>query len=951
MALNSGWIGPRFALCCIFLRALPACCAAADPMGAETIAVSKAFDRAKFSYRSELSVEKDLFRVYRLSYPSPVRTAIERNNVVPAEFYLPRDIRPGGATRPAVICLHILDGNVELVQIACSALAARGIPALWFHLPYYGPRGPAGGRRAVAADPTLFASAIAQAVEDVKRTVDVLASRPEIDPARIGVMGISLGGILAATAAENDTRISRAALILSGGDLLPVIYQAKETQELTAMIRRLASDDRVRIERAIREADPLRHADLLRDRARSGKVLMVNAADDEVIPRACTEKLAAALGIGQRVVWLDGLGHYTALAALPRTLKATIDFFAEDLPPGVKPPAPDGRAPPPQQVAIKLLQQGADLLCCEPKEGCCHQADLELSAIGKDGKKIEGRLRLVRGRKPKFKIQCQLPGLGEVSLGCGAWPWMSAGPRVVFRGRPSDDLAGNSAGLDPLAYVERKHLMKVQVLGGALAALAMAPDVLDRWVTIADDPAPGEGPAIRITRKDRPGEYVRLVLEEDRAAPRSATFDVAGIRGHVIFHAWQLNAAAQDSMFREPAGSTAKEVAAVDLLRMFASAINFAAESFDKSKPQAADQGMRLIARDPAGHGLVCQSQNKTILMVSGTPEQMGAAHGVLLRDPIRRLCEHVLYLVGAGDSLRTGVWAFDRFAEIQRRTQPYLPQRFLVECDALARAAGISQRDGRAANLFPERFHCSGVAVRGKATSDGKVLHARVLDYMRDIHLQTGAAVTVFLPEGRRKWVSLGYGGFIGTVTAMNDKGLAVGEMGGRGEGDWDGMPMSFLLRDLMERADSVDAALEILRRAPRTCEYYYVLSDKSRAVAGVYCTPRQMTVLGPGQQHARLPRVPEDTVFISGGRRAEILSQRLQKEYGKIDPATLIDIIKRPVAMDSNLHDAIFAAETLDLWVADAGRDAPACDEPYAHFNLHALLRFYENANAERK
>ena len=40
----------------------------------------------------------------------------------------------------------------------------------------------------------------------------------------------------------------------------------------------------------------------------------------------------------------------------------------------------------------------------------------------------------------------------------------------------------------------------------------------------------------------------------------------------------------------------------------------------------------------------------------------------------------------------------------------------------------------------------------------------------------------------------------------------------------------MSFLLRDIMERAATVDEALEILRRTPRTCEYYYVFSDKRR-------------------------------------------------------------------------------------------------------------------------
>ena len=40
-----------------------------------------------------------------------------------------------------------------------------------------------------------------QAEQDIRRTVDLLASRPEIDPQRIGITGISLGGIVAATVA------------------------------------------------------------------------------------------------------------------------------------------------------------------------------------------------------------------------------------------------------------------------------------------------------------------------------------------------------------------------------------------------------------------------------------------------------------------------------------------------------------------------------------------------------------------------------------------------------------------------------------------------------------------------------------------------------------------------------------------------------------------------------
>ena len=62
-------------------------------------------------------------------------------------------------------------------------------------------------------------------------------------------------------------------------------------------------------------------------------------------------------------------------------------------------------------------------------------------------------------------------------------------------------------------------------------------------------------------------------------------------------------------------------------------------------------------------------------------------------------------------------------------------------------------------------------------------------------------------------------------------------------------------------------------------------------------------------------------------------------------------MEIIKRPVAMQSNLHDAIFSPETLEMWFADAGRHTPACDEPYARCKLDDLIRFYQAANAPAK
>jgi hypothetical protein len=366
--------------------------------------------------------------------------------------------------------------------------------------------------------------------------------------------------------------------------------------------------------------------------------------------------------------------------------------------------------------------------------------------------------------------------------------------------------------------------------------------------------------------------------------------------------------------------------------------------------PAMAAEQFQVVARDPAGHGLLCRTQGKLVLIVSGTPEQMGAAHGTLLRDKARLMLERTVYLAGGMSSLTSGDWFFDRIAEIQRRCSPFVPERFFRECDALSKTMGVTVRQGRDSNLFPERFHCSGIGACKSATKDGRVLHVRVLDYINDLNLQQGACVQVFLPDGYNAWISLGFAGFIGTITCMNEKGLAIGEMGNGGEGDWDGMPMTFLLRDIMERCATVHEAVEAFRNTPRTCNYWYVVTDKAKNMVAVHATAKELTVYEPGQQEEGSPFIPKDTVLISGGDRFKHLSQRMKQAYGQIDVEKLKEIIKRPVAMNANLHDAIFAPESLDMWCAVSGRHTVACDEPYAHVNLAELIAYYKKALTDK-
>ncbi len=358
--------------------------------------------------------------------------------------------------------------------------------------------------------------------------------------------------------------------------------------------------------------------------------------------------------------------------------------------------------------------------------------------------------------------------------------------------------------------------------------------------------------------------------------------------------------------------------------------------------------GERFLA-GTAGAGRLEWHDGTRVLFLSGTPEEMGRQHGVLLKDEIRRVVERILYGVGVGSSFDKGRWFFGEIEEAVRRTAPFIDPRHLAEMDAIAAATGLDPEEVRLANYFPELFHCSGFALLGKATVGGRLFHGRVLDYLRGVGLEENAVVMVSRPDQGNAWVNISYAGFIGSVTAMNEKQLCLGEMGGKGEGHWDGKPMAQLVREVMEKCSTIDEALTFMKATPRTCEYYYVLSDaKSHRACGIKATPEIFDVVWTGESHPELSDPVSDTILMSAGSRYQELVKRVKGGFGGFDAPSAIQLMSRPVCMTSNIHSVLFAPDTLDFWVANADSAHVASEARYTKYNLRALL---ENPPAAAK
>lgn len=366
----------------------------------------------------------------------------------------------------------------------------------------------------------------------------------------------------------------------------------------------------------------------------------------------------------------------------------------------------------------------------------------------------------------------------------------------------------------------------------------------------------------------------------------------------------------------------------------------------------SARAGSRTIAR--CGEGFLEEVDGYRVLHVKGTPYEMGFQQGTLLREDIR---ENVRYLFDVkGKELKVEVAGLNLLnprrviGSIASRQKKYVPERFFEEMRGVADGAGLPVQEVIDANFIPELFHCSGFALGRSTTKDGRVYHGRVLDYGCDWRLQEHAILTVAEPEGRTPFVNVTYAGFVGSVTGMNAEKVSIGEMGGKGLGHWDGVPMSFLMRMVLEDAKSLDDAVAIFRDNLRTCEYYFVVADGETGKAvGMEASWNVFTVIEMGESHPKLPEAIADAVVLSAGDRYVELAKRVKEGRGGFDADSARKLMDRPVAMKSNLHNVLFETDTGRFWVANAAKDgSPAAEQPYHAFDLRSLLSNRPDASA---
>ncbi len=298
----------------------PARVAGETPQETSTLAALVPQHRA-FDLRLEALDDASNYERYRLS-ATTYSEVLHEFKIIEGEYYRSRRIGDGGRG-PLIVISPILGGDATgylECHIFARWAASLGISAFFL----YQDRSILSPER----DGLGLEALLRDLVRDNLKVLRLLLERPEVDPRRLGTLGISLGAIRNLLIMAAEPRLSANIVVMGGVDLASILLESREPGVLRYFRRRTRREGITREEACadIRRhlwSEPGRIAGLIDPQ----RVILFLARFDDKVPLKYGQMLREKLGNPETHV-LPG-GHYTAMLYAPYAASKGFAYMLE----------------------------------------------------------------------------------------------------------------------------------------------------------------------------------------------------------------------------------------------------------------------------------------------------------------------------------------------------------------------------------------------------------------------------------------------------------------------------------------------------------------------------------------------------------------------------------------------------------------------------------------------
>lgn len=293
--------------------------------------------------------------------------------------------------------------------------------------------------------------------------------------------------------------------------------------------------------------------------------------------------------------------------------------------------------------------------------------------------------------------------------------------------------------------------------------------------------------------------------------------------------------------------------------------------------------------------------------------------------------------------------------------TKRYTNPKYYQELKGIADASNTSFVLLRRVHMIGEltKGTCSMFGAWGKATELGKTLQLRSLDWDFDGPYWKYPLITVYHPNSKKlgnKWMNIGFMGWVGVISGINEHRLAVSEIGVYFRDDsWGkesrfGDPFTFVLRDILQFDQTLDQSIARLKKTKRTCDLLLGVGDgklQTDSFRGFQYSHSVLNVfddknLEPSNDtwHPKIGNVVYWGMDWQCPSFNQRFSEQLNLYYGKLSAETTIQHIL-PSIDSGNLQAVVYDLTDNFVYIAYGVVDSQqkklnAFDRPFIRLNL---------------
>jgi isopenicillin-N N-acyltransferase like protein len=233
------------------------------------------------------------------------------------------------------------------------------------------------------------------------------------------------------------------------------------------------------------------------------------------------------------------------------------------------------------------------------------------------------------------------------------------------------------------------------------------------------------------------------------------------------------------------------------------------------------------------GQGELKQIQGVPVLVVRGTPAEMGEQYGVLAvknAPDFERFQNN--FFKDAKLENKTGMMKL-----LARRLAAGMPKHHLEEIDAAVKSSG-RERDlalfGNTVYDLSTNMGCSTVIVEKARSKTGQPIFGRNFDWLPTQGIHEHTFLAVYFPAGKQPFALVTISPIVGCISGMNAAGLSVTlnqinlpMAKDKSVFNWEGVPTMLAYRRVLEDCKTVAEAEKLLNEMKRTTTACMTICD----------------------------------------------------------------------------------------------------------------------------